>query len=72
MNLLNLLKNPISLVNFIFIKPVQLIHLITADDKILFDKYIDEIIKMIKDSKIKYFYKNEFKSLFFDKIKTKK
>ena len=25
---------------------------------------------MIKDSKIKYFYKNEFKSLFFQKLKS--
>ena len=41
------------------------------DGKVNFDKFIDDIVNMIKDSKIKYFYKNEFKSLFFDKIKYK-
>ena len=65
------LKHPISLVNFIFYQASLAHSYDKADDKIVFDKYIDEIIAMIKDSKIKYFYKNEFKSLFFDEIKSK-
>ena len=66
-----LLKHPIPLVNFIFHQASLAHSFDNADDKIIFDKYIDEIITMIKDSKIKYFYKNEFKSLFFNKIKLK-
>jgi len=66
-----LLKNQIPLVNFIFYQASSAHLFDNADDKIIFDKYIDEIIEMIKDSKIKYFYKNEFKSLFFDKIRLK-
>ena len=69
--LVNILKQPIPLVNYIF-HQASLAHSINnADDKIIFDKYIDEIVKMIKDSRIKYFYKNEFKSFFFNKIKSK-
>ena len=66
-----LLKNPISLVNFIFYQASLAHSFDNADDKIIFDKYIDEIITMIKDNKTKYFYKSEFKSLFFDRIKSK-
>tara|TARA_Y100000590_G_C15745731_1_gene1021910 strand:- start:62 stop:1819 length:1758 start_codon:yes stop_codon:yes gene_type:complete len=68
---IGLLKNPISLVNFIFEQSSEAHSFDSADDKIIYDKYIDEITNMIKDNKIKYFYKNEFKSLFFNKIKTK-
>ena len=32
---------------------------------------MDDIIETIKDKKIKYFYKNEFKNLFFQKLKFK-
>ena len=66
-----ILKNPISLVNYIFYQASSAHSFVSAEDKIIFDKYIDEIIEMIKDSKIKYFYKNELKSLFFDKIRSK-
>jgi len=69
--LITLLKNPLPLVDFIFHQASLAHSFKTADDKIIFDKYIDELIEMIKDSKIKYFYKNEFKSLFFDKIRLK-
>ena len=41
-----------------------------SDNKVIFDNYIDELVSNIKDSKIKYFYKNEFKSLFFQKLKS--
>ena len=40
-----------------------------ADDKIIFDKYLDDIVLKIKDQKVKYFYKNEFKNLFFNKLR---
>ncbi len=67
----NLLKTPKSLVNFIFDQSSSTIDLNNADNKITFDKYLDDIIETIKDKKIKYFYKTEFKSLFFKKLKNK-
>tara|TARA_B100000427_G_scaffold182400_1_gene151624 strand:- start:163 stop:633 length:471 start_codon:yes stop_codon:yes gene_type:complete len=63
--LLILLKKPIPLVDFIFQESIKAFSLQNADDKIAFDKYLDDLIDNIKDSKIKFFYKNEFKSLFF-------
>ena len=71
-NFLKIIKKPINLVNFIFNESSKAFSLKDADSKILFDKYLDDIINSIKDPKIKYFYKNEFKSLFFEKLKTKK
>jgi DNA primase len=65
------LKHPIPLVDFIFHQASSAHSYDKVDDKIVFDKYIDEIIEMIKDSKIKFFYKNEFKTLFFNKIRLK-
>ncbi len=64
------LKNPLSIVDFIFQESSKSIDLQKSDNKIIFDKYIDDLVTNIKDSKIKYFYKNEFKSLFFQKLKT--
>ena len=64
-----LLKKPIPIVNFIFDQSVSTIDLKIADNKISFDKYIDDIVEKIKDKKIKYLYKNDFKSLFFNFIK---
>jgi hypothetical protein len=46
------------------------IDLQKSDNKVIFDNYIDELVSNIKDNKIKYFYKNEFKSLFFQKLKS--
>ena len=66
---LELVKKPQTLVNFIFTESSKAVSLVNADDKISFDKYLDELIDTIKDKKIKYFYKSEFKSLFFNKIK---
>ena len=40
-----------------------------ADDKIIFDKYLDDIVLKIKDKKLNIFTKNEFKNLFFKKLK---
>ena len=68
-NFLELVKKPQPLVNFIFNESSKVISLVNADEKISFDKYLDELIETIKDKKIKYFYKSEFKSLFFSKIK---
>ncbi len=68
-HLINLLKNPISIVEFIFDRSSEAIDLTKADNKIQYDKYLDDITSNIKDNKIKYFYKNEFKNLFFNKLK---
>ena len=64
------LKNPLSIVDFIFQESSKSIDLQKSDNKIIFDNYIDELVSNIKDSKIKYFYKNEFKTLFFKKLKS--
>ena len=71
-NFVNILRKPIPLVNFIFEQSSKTLKLKSADEKIIFDKYLDEIITSIKDDKIKYFYKNELKSLFFEKIRNLK
>jgi len=67
--LINLLKNPIPLVQFIFNQSSNTLGFENTDDKIIFDKYLDDIVATIKDKKIQYFYKNEFKNLFFKKLK---
>ena len=64
------LKNPLSIVDFIFQESSKSIDLQKSDNKVIFDNYIDELVSNIKDSKIKYFYKSEFKSLFFQKLKS--
>jgi len=66
---INQLKNPEPLVNFIFNQSSKSISLDKADEKISYDKYLDDLVGAIKDKKIQYFYKREFKSLFFDKIR---
>jgi len=63
------LKKPESLSNFIFNQSVKSLSLENTDEKISYDKYLDDLIETIKDKKIKYFYKNDFKSLFFKKIR---
>jgi len=68
-NFLEIIKKPQPLVNFIFNESSKVFSLVNADEKISFDRYLDEIIETIKDKKIKYFYKSEIKSLFFNKIK---
>ncbi|SVB69617.1 uncharacterized protein METZ01_LOCUS222471, partial [marine metagenome] len=67
--LVKLLKKPIPLVKFIFKHSSNTLVLDNADDKIIFDKYLDDIVFKIKDQKVKYFYKNEFKNLFFNKLR---
>ena len=67
--LVKLLKKPIPLVKFIFEHSSNSLTLNNADDKIIFDRYLDDIVIKIKDKKVKYFYKNEFKNLFFNKLK---
>ena len=64
------LKNPSPIVNFIFDYASSTIDLNLANNKISFDKYIDDVVNTIKDKKIQYFYKSEFKSLFFKKLKS--
>ena len=67
--LVKLLKKPIPLVKFIFKHSSNTLVLDNTDDKIIFDKYLDDIVLKIKDQKVKYFYKNEFKNLFFNKLR---
>ena len=67
--LVKLLKKPIPLVKFIFKHSSNTLLLDNTDDKIIFDKYLDDIVLKIKDQKVKYFYKNEFKNLFFNKLR---
>jgi len=66
---LALLKNPTKLIDYIFYTSSSQISLKDADQKISYDKYLDDLIETIKDKKIQYFYKREFKSLFFDKLR---
>jgi len=67
--LLALLKNPAKLIDYIFLTSSGQISLNDADQKISYDKYLDDLIETIKDKKIQYFYKREFKSLFFAKLR---
>ena len=68
-NFIKILQNPLPIVDFIFSYSSSTIDLSKADNKISYDKYIDDLIQTIKDKKIQYFYKNEFKNLFFNKLK---
>ncbi len=65
-----ILKKPEPIINFIFNQSSSSIDFTRADNKISFDKYIDDLVLTIKDKKVQYFYKNEFKKLFFDKLKS--
>ena len=67
--LIQILKEPLSIINFIFEQSSNSLNLKNADNKISYDKYLDDVVEKIKDRKIKYFYKNEFKNLFFQKLK---
>ena len=67
--LINILKNPINLVSYIFNTSSGGILFNNADQKISYDKYLDDLIENIKDKKIQYFYKSEFKSMFFNKLR---
>ena len=67
--LVNILKKPIKLIDFIFQHSSNTIDLSNIDEKIMFDQYLDEIVSKINDKKIQYFYKTELKSLFFKKLK---
>ena len=71
-HLLFLLKKPIKLLDFIFYTSSNQISLQDADQKISYDKYLDDLIETIKDKKIQYFYKREFKTLFFAKLRGEK
>ena len=66
--LIEKLKNPESLSKFIFEQSIKSISLSKVDEKISYDKYLDDLINTIQDKKTKYFYKNEFNSLFFNQL----
>ena len=67
--LISILKKPIKLVDFIFEQSSHTVDLKNIDEKIKFDKYLEDIVSKINDKKIQYFYKSEFKNLFFNRIK---
>ncbi len=70
-DLIKILKKPLSIIEFIFTQSVSSLDLKNADNKVSYDKYIDDISNTISNNKIKYFYKSELKRLFFEKLKTK-
>ncbi len=70
-DLLYVLKKPTKLIDYIFYTSISQVSLEDADQKISYDKYLDDLVDKIKDKKIQYFYKREFKSLFFSKIRNK-
>ena len=70
-NFLSILKSPEPLSHFIFNQSIKSVSLNKVDEKISYDKYLDDLVETIKDKKSQYFYKNEFKSLFFNNIRTK-
>ena len=48
---------------------IKAIQLNNAEQKISYDKYLDDLVGTVKNKKIQYFYKSEFKTLFFKKLK---
>tara|TARA_Y100001970_G_scaffold8828_1_gene10272 strand:+ start:407 stop:2152 length:1746 start_codon:yes stop_codon:yes gene_type:complete len=68
-NFINILKKPISLVEYIFNTSSSQISLKNVDQKISYDKFIEDLLKTINDKKIRYFYSREFKSLFFAELR---
>ena len=68
-HLVKILKAPTTLLSYIFEVSSKEIALSDADQKISYDQYLDDLVATIKDKKIQYFYKSEFKSLFFKKLK---
>ena len=68
-NFVKILKSPVSLTEFIFDQSVRSISLNKVDEKISYDKYLEDLTLTIIDKKIQYFYKQEFKSLFFNKVR---
>ena len=65
------LKKPIPLTEFIFNESIKSFSFEKVDEKISYDKYLDDLADTIKDKKSQYFYRSEFKSLFFNKIRNK-
>ena len=61
----NFLKNSKNLSNFIFDYAKNSFQHQTPDQKIIFDKYFDDITDLITDKKVKFFYKREFKNKLF-------
>ena len=69
MQFVSKLRKPEPITEFIINHSIKSLSLEKADEKISYDAYLDELLETIKDKKIKFFYKNEFKSLFFKKIR---
>ena len=68
-DLIEKLKKPLSLSEFIFKQSVKSVSLSNVDEKISYDKYLEDLTTNINNKQIQYFYKQEFKSLFFNEIR---
>ena len=67
---INFLKKPKDLSNFIFDNAKKSFYHETPDQKIVFDKYFDDITDLIEDKKVKYFYKRDFKDKLYSFFRT--
>ena len=65
------LKNPKDLSTFVFDYAKNSFKHKTPDQKIIFDKYFDDITNLIEDKKVRFFYKREFKNKLFNFFKVK-
>ena len=66
---INFLMKPKNLSNFIFDHAKNSFEYTTPDQKIVFDKYFDDITNLIIDKKVKFFYKRDFKNKLFNFFK---
>tara|TARA_B100001123_G_C15275285_1_gene1011931 strand:+ start:137 stop:1900 length:1764 start_codon:yes stop_codon:yes gene_type:complete len=66
------LKSPKILSNFIFDYAKESFSYQTPDEKIVFDKYFDDISNLIENKKVKFFYKNEFKNKLYSFFRNKR
>ena len=69
---INFLKTPKDLSSFIFDYAKDSFSYQTPDQKIVFDKYFDDITDLIENKKAKFFYKKDFKNKLFAFFNNKK
>ena len=66
------LKSPTDLSNYIFNYAKKSFNYDTPDQKIIFDKYFDDITDLIENKKVRFFYKKDFKNKLFAFFNNKK
>tara|TARA_Y100000590_G_scaffold98824_1_gene112434 strand:+ start:1452 stop:3212 length:1761 start_codon:yes stop_codon:yes gene_type:complete len=69
---INFLKTPKDLSSFIFDYAKDSFNYETPDQKIVFDKYFDDITDLIENKKVRFFYKKDFKNKLFAFFNNKK